>query len=65
MHYLIEEKAKLQRFELIKAALTGLLADHKDHPEERGKDETCSLTVARLACEYADAIIERLYGKTK
>ena len=48
------------RFELIKAALTGLLADHEEHPEERQQGESCSQAVARLACEHADAVIERL-----
>lgn len=51
-------------------AMTGLLADHKDHadecrvisPPDYGPEvrETCPQAVARLAVEHADALIEAL-----
>lgn len=42
------------------AALTGLLADHLDHADECGPNESCEEAVARLAVEHADAVIARL-----
>lgn len=49
-------------------AMQGLLADHKDHPEEAitrtvgdvSITETCQETVARLAVGYADALLKEL-----
>jgi hypothetical protein len=49
-----------RRERLAAAALTGLLADHKDHEDEREPGETCQQAVARLAVEHADELIERL-----
>lgn len=52
------------------AAMQGLLADHKDHDDERYHrqlpdgtmvyEESCPQAVARLAVEQADALIEAL-----
>jgi hypothetical protein len=44
-------------------AMQGLLADHKDHSDERADGETCPQTVARLAVEHADALIVQLSQK--
>ena len=48
-----------RREEFIKAAMQGLLADHKDHSDECADGETCAQTVARLACEIADATLKK------
>lgn len=49
-----------RRERLAAAALAGLLADHKDHADEREGDETCPQAVARLAVQHADDLIARL-----
>lgn len=43
-----------RRERLTAAALTGLLADHKDHADECRENESCPEAVARLAVELAD-----------
>ena len=40
------------------AALTGLLADHKDHEDECLKGETCPQAVARLAYDHAEFMMK-------
>lgn len=61
----------LLRREYAGLAMQGLLADHKDHEDERTvkiinrrpmitRMETCPEAVARLAVEHADALIARL-----
>lgn len=45
---------------LIAFALNGLLADHLDHSDKKIGQETCAETVARLACEFADAALHRI-----
>lgn len=59
-------KIKLRR-KYAGLAMQGLLADHKDHEDERQRNdadtkfiETCPECVARLAVEHADALIARL-----
>lgn len=41
-------------------AMNGLLSDHVDMEEERKTGETCPECVARLSCEYADALVSEL-----
>lgn len=60
------EMSKLRETAAI-AAMSGLLADHKDHEDERhmcGESgvftETCSQAVARLAVQQADDLIREL-----
>lgn len=51
------------RQEFAKAAMQGLLADHKDHSDECADGETCPQTTARLAVEHADALLAQLEKK--
>jgi hypothetical protein len=53
-------QAPTRRERLAAAALTGLLADHKDHSDECADGETCPQAVARLAVAHADELIKRL-----
>jgi hypothetical protein len=57
---LIHYALPTRRERLAAAALTGLLADHKDHGDECAVGETCPRAVARLAVEHADELIRRL-----
>lgn len=67
-----DEKRAIIRREIATAAMAGLLADHKDHEDERrttfvGKKEvteTCAQAVARLAVEHADALLAELNQPT-
>lgn len=48
------------RFEAARSALVGLLADSEDRENERKDGESCAQATARLAVEYADALLEEL-----
>lgn len=58
----VRAKAELteRRRDFAKAAMAGLLADHRDHSDEVRPGETCAQAVARLAVEHADALIAEL-----
>lgn len=43
-----------------RAAMMGLLADHKDHAEECKPGETCPQAVARLSVEHARELIKAI-----
>lgn len=45
---------------LAQGCLHGLLSDPASHPEQRQGNETCAEATARIAVEYADALIEAL-----
>ena len=54
-----EARIKIRR-EIAAQAMMGLLADDKDHDDERCINETCPQAVARLAVGYADALLIEL-----